>query len=178
MSMSSSLRTSRLTLDAFTATDATELHELFADPQTHTIGSGPFTELAQTERWIANRAATQRDHGLCWYALRCLDTGLLIGTCGMLKGRTTVAEPEIGYLIRRSHQGRGYATEAALAVLDQCRATGLIRVWATIRPHNTASCRIARRLGMRVDRTETDDRGDLLFHVIDLALDPLTSSGR
>jgi RimJ/RimL family protein N-acetyltransferase len=176
--MSPTLRTSRLTLNAFTAEDAAVLHELLADPRTHTIGSGPFTELPQTQRWIAERVATQRDQGLCWYALRCLDTGLLIGTCGVLKGRATFTDPQIGYLIRRSHQGQGYATEAALAVLDECRAAGLSRVWATIRPHNTASRRIARRLGMRVQRTETDDRGDLLFHVVHLTPDPSTSSGR
>ncbi len=85
----------------------------------------------------------------------------------MLRGRASFAEPEIGYEIRVSHRGRGYATEAATAVLQQCRAAGLTRVWASIRPHNTASRRIAGRLGMRVDRTENDDHGALLFYVID-----------
>lgn len=166
--LSPSLRTPRLKLDAFTADDAVELHELFADPQTHTIGSGHFTAFAQTQQWIANRVTTQRDHGLCWYALRCSETGLLVGNCGMLRGRVSFEEPEIGYEVRASHRGRGYATEAAAVVLQQCRTAGLTRVWASIRPHNTASRRIATRLGMRVDRTESDERGDLLFYVIDL----------
>lgn len=166
--MSPSLRTPRLRLDAFTADDAADLHELFADSQTHSIGTGPFTALAQTQQWIANRLAAQRNHGLCWYALRCVDTGLLIGNCGMLRGRTSFVEPEIGYEIRASHRGLGYATEAATAVLQQCRTAGLTRVWASIRPHNTASRRIADRLSMRMDHTDSDDRGALLFYVIDL----------
>lgn len=166
--MSPSLRTPRLQLDAFTASDAIELHALFADPDTHTIGSGPFTAVEQTERWIANRVTAQCDHGLCWYALRCPETGLLIGNCGMLQGRASFEEPEIGYEIRASHRGRGYATEAAGAVLQQCRDAGLRRVWASIRPYNIASRRIVARLGMRLDRTDSDERGELLFYVIDL----------
>ncbi|MBL7255861.1 GNAT family N-acetyltransferase [Paractinoplanes lichenicola] len=166
--MLSSLRTARLRLDAFTAGDAVELHELFADPDTHTIGSGPFTAFKQTERWIAHRLAAQREHGLCWYALRSSETGRLIGNCGMLAGRTGFEEPEIGYLIQASQRGRGYAGEAAGAVLEQCRAARLTRVWASIRPHNHVSRRIATGLGMHVDRTERDERGDLLFYVINL----------
>jgi ribosomal-protein-alanine N-acetyltransferase len=163
--MSPSLRTARLRLEAFTAGDTDELHGLFADPETHSIGSGPFTDVGRTRRWIADRPAAQREHGLCWYALRCPETRLLIGNCGMLKGRSNFEEPEIGYEIRASHRGRGYATEAAEAVLKQCRAAGLRRVWATVRPHNAASRHIVTRLGMRLDHTGSDD---LLFYVIDL----------
>jgi ribosomal-protein-alanine N-acetyltransferase len=61
--MSPSLRTARLKLDAFTAGDAVDLHELFADPDTHTVGSGPFTALAQTQRWIANRVTALNSSG-------------------------------------------------------------------------------------------------------------------
>ncbi|HEX9999663.1 MAG TPA: GNAT family N-acetyltransferase [Actinoplanes sp.] len=169
--MSPSLHTRRLELNMFTVHDAAELHELFADPRTHTIGSGPFTAFEQTERWIARRLTTQRDHGLCWYGLRCADTGLLIGNCGILEGRTGFNEPELGYEVRASHRGRGYATEAATAVLDQCRAAGLARVWATIRPHNAASRHIAARLGMHLNRVDSDERGDLLFYAADLNVD-------
>ncbi|MFC4072007.1 GNAT family N-acetyltransferase [Actinoplanes subglobosus] len=166
--MAPSLRTPRLRLDAFTADDAVELHALFADPETNTIGSGPFTTFEQTERWIANRVAAQHDHGLCWYALRCPETGLLIGNCGMLRGRTGFEEPEIGYMIRASHRGRGHAAEAAATVLRECRAAGLGRVWASIRPHNGASRHIVTRLGMHVERTESDEKGELLFYLVDL----------
>jgi len=169
--MRSALTTPRLQLKAFTPADAPELHELFADPQTHTVGSGPFTSLTETEQWIDNRLAAQRDHGLCWYGLRDPDSGLLLGNCGMLKGRTGYEQPEVGYEVRASRRRQGYATEAAAAVIQECRTAGLARVWASIRPHNITSCRIAVRLGMHIDRTETDNRGDLLFYVIDLLPD-------
>jgi [ribosomal protein S5]-alanine N-acetyltransferase len=162
------LITPRLRLSAFVLADTTELHELFSDPLTNTVGSGSFTSMSQTQRWIRNRVAAQRDHGLCWYALREQATNILIGNCGMLKGRATYSEPEIGYLIQQSSRGSGFATEAATAVMNECRSTGISRVWASIRPHNTPSRRIAAQLGMRIDRTEHDERGELLYYAIDL----------
>jgi ribosomal-protein-alanine N-acetyltransferase len=166
--MRTSLRTPRLDLRHFTAQDAGQLHELFSDPLSHTIGSGPFTSLSQTERWIGRRADALRDHGLCWYALRERASGALVGNCGMLAGRTGPAEPEIGYLIGRAYRGNGYAFEAAEAVLAECRSAGLRRVWSSIRPHNTASRRIVERLGLHVQRSEHDERGALLFYLADL----------
>jgi RimJ/RimL family protein N-acetyltransferase len=73
-----------------------------------------------------------------------------------------------GAPLYKADQGRGFASEAAHAVLHECRSAGIERVWASIRPHNTPSRRIAERLGMRIDRTDHDDRGALIFYVIDL----------
>lgn len=155
--------TSRLELRPFRSEDAAELHEIFSDPETHTIGQGPFTSLAQTAAWISRRAETERQHGLVWYAVRDRDGGPILGNCGLFAGRTGSAEPEIGYEIRRSCQGRGLATEAALAVLDDALASGIGRVWATIRPHNTASLRVAAKIGMIPQHTRLDGRGPLIY---------------
>ncbi|HEY2263676.1 MAG TPA: GNAT family N-acetyltransferase [Streptosporangiaceae bacterium] len=73
------------------------------------------------------------------------------------------AEPEIGYEIRRSSQGRGLATEAAGAVLNEALASGIGRVWATTRPHNTASLRVAAKIGMTPRHTRADGRGPLVY---------------
>ena len=87
----------------------------------------------------------------------------MLGNCGVFAGRTGSAEPEIGYEIRRSCQGRGLATEAARAVLDDALASGISRVWATIRPHNTASLRVAAKIGMTLQHTKADSRGPLAY---------------
>jgi [ribosomal protein S5]-alanine N-acetyltransferase len=166
--MRTALLTPRLRLTAFVSGDTAELHELFSDPLTHTIGSGPFASMSQTEQWIRNRMDAEREHGLCWYALRSRETDELIGNCGILKGRATFAEPEIGYLIGKSYRGRGLAGEAATAVVHECRAAGFSRLWASIRPYNTPSRRIVTQLGMRLERTDHDERGALLWYVIDL----------
>ena len=57
---------------------------------------------------------------------------------------------EIGWVITRTCQGRGYATEAAMALLKYGFETlGLHRVIATCQPENIPSYRVMERLGMR-----------------------------
>lgn len=157
------ITTSRLELRPFRHEDAAELHEIFSDPETHTIGEGPTASLAETAAWITRRAETERQHGLLWYAVRDRADGRMLGNCGLFAGRTGSTEPEIGYEIRRPCQGQGLATEAARAVLGDALASGIGRVWATIRPHNAASLRVATKLGMTPRYTTTDSRGPLVY---------------
>jgi [ribosomal protein S5]-alanine N-acetyltransferase len=167
--MRSTLRSERLSLRSFSRSDLIELHRIFSDPATHTIGSGPLLDIGQTEAWIERRIAVRSEHGLCWYGLRDRAGGELIGNCGVFPGRTGPREPEIGYEVRRDPQGRGYATEAVRAVVDECRVTGVGRLWATVRPHNEASLRVLRRLGMSVQHEAADDRGALIYLALDLS---------
>ena len=161
--MRTSLQTTRLDLACFQPADAPQLHEIFSDPLTHTIGTGPFADLKQTEDWIGRRVRAFHDIGLAWYALRLRETGSLVGNCGVFIGRTGPTEPEIGFEIRHADQRRGFAREAAQAVLDECHASGFPRVWATIRPYNAASLRVATHLGMTRRHTQSDERGDLVY---------------
>jgi RimJ/RimL family protein N-acetyltransferase len=155
--------TGRLELRPFRPEDAAELHEIFSDPETHTIGDGPFTSLAQTTAWIGRRRETERKLGLLWYAIRDRTTGRMVGNCGLFAGRTGSEEPEIGYEIRRSDQGQGLASEAARAVIEDALAGGLGRVWAAIRPHNAASLRVAAKIGMTRRHVAEDSRGPLIY---------------
>ena len=57
---------------------------------------------------------------------------------------------EIGWAIGRPHQRRGYATEAARALLAHAFETlRCHRVVATCQPENVASWRVMEKLGMR-----------------------------
>ena len=59
-------------------------------------------------------------------------------------------EVEIGWRFVTAARGRGYATEAARAVLAHGLGTlALPRIIADIRPENAASCRVAEKIGMR-----------------------------
>ena len=61
---------------------------------------------------------------------------------------------EVGWGIRRDRWGRGYATEGAVAALDWAFATlGWTDVIHCIDEENTASARVAERLGSRRLRT-------------------------
>jgi len=61
---------------------------------------------------------------------------------------------EIGWHLHPDAWGRGYATEAAQAVLDDAFSRGLAKVLAVTHPDNRASQAVCRRLGMtHVGRT-------------------------
>ncbi len=87
--------------------------------------------------------------------------GDFIGYCGLIVGRSTVEEPEIAYeLLQRAH-GRGYATEAAGAVLDAAIATGRKRLWSTVGTWNTRSFRVLEKIGF--ERDHVDDGGEFVW---------------
>jgi RimJ/RimL family protein N-acetyltransferase len=57
---------------------------------------------------------------------------------------------EIGWVFDRAYHGQGYATEAAVALLQYgFEALHLHRIIATCQPENVASCRVMEKLGMR-----------------------------
>ena len=156
------LITERFLLRRFDSRDVDDLHAMFADPLTNTIGNGPFTSVDQTRDWIAGRERARAEHGCCWYGIRERAGRELLGNCGVFAGRTGPREPEIGYMVAAARRGEGIAYEAAAAVLAEA-LVGVPRVWATIRPHNTISLRIAGKLGFVERRSENDERGALVF---------------
>ncbi|AOL94407.1 GNAT family N-acetyltransferase [Porphyrobacter sp. LM 6] len=68
----------------------------------------------------------------------------VIGSAGMGEHD---GQPELGYWIAREHWGRGYATEAAGAVLKIARTLGHRRVVAGHFIDNPASGKVLRKLG-------------------------------
>lgn len=90
-------------------------------------------------------AAVDALWGPCQVRLRA--SGLAIGGVGF-KGRPNQhGEVEIGYGFAESMRGRGYATEAAAALIGVGRRAGLTAVIAETHPANRASQRVLERLG-------------------------------
>ena len=66
--------------------------------------------------------------------------------------------PEIGYHIRRDCQRRGYAKEAAKAVMDWAFwNTGYPALYSYCKYTNEASIRTAEAIGMQFDREYPDE---------------------
>lgn len=160
--MPRSLLTPRLRLSTFTMADVDALHAIFSDPATHTIGDGAVRSVDETRAWVERRAQRYADHGVAWYAVRGHEDDRLIGNAGLFFGRTG-EEPEIGYEIAVGLRGRGYATEAAGAVVTAAGEAGWSRLWATVRPRNAASLAVLSRLHFQQQDIRHDQKGALVF---------------
>ena len=149
------LETERLFLRHFHILDSKPMHSVFGDADVMRFGDG-----AQTEEWVRSWLRTCLEHyyatwGFGPYAVVERRERAVIGYCGLFFFPDVNGQPEIeiGYRLARSSWGQGYATEAASAVRDFAFGTlGIKRLIAMIDPANTASVRIAEKLGMRYEK--------------------------
>ncbi|MBN2204673.1 MAG: GNAT family N-acetyltransferase, partial [Thermoleophilia bacterium] len=144
------LHTERLILRRFADDDTERLLEVFGDPEVmRHVGRGVPLD---RDELVASQARVRehwRVHGLGPLAVVERATGRLVGEGGLqlLEGGPDV---ELTYTLARAVWGRGYATEAAAAVLEWGFGTlGLTRIVGVAYPDNTASQRVLGKLGMR-----------------------------
>ncbi len=155
------IETDRLILTPEERHDADWLTELL-----NARGTQRFTLDDARER-IAEMQSMTAELGIGVLVLRTRATGEPLGYCGIVLGRGSLQEPELAYeLLPRAH-GRGYATEAARAVLDAAFATGRTRIWATVGAWNAPSFRVLDKLGFRRDHVGTDAQGEHVWMVCD-----------
>ena len=150
------LETPRLNLTLWRPGDGAEFHRIWGDPRV--IFWGAAQDLAASEAVLArviDRCADAPEP--CgWYALRTQGGGL-VGNALLQPTPSLPGDLEIGWHLAAAHQGHGYATEAARALLDHAFARlDIPRVVALIMPSNAPSARVAERLGMR--------RGERIIH--------------
>src|SRR5262245_21608846 len=145
------LETDRLTLRLLRESDLDAYAEMCADPEVmRNIGDGQ--PLTRPLAW-RNLAMMVGHWSLRGYGLWAADersSGVLIGRIGFWNPDCWPGF-ELGWMLRRSFWGRGYATEGARAAL-QVAFTQLDRphVISLIHPENAASIRVAERLGERL----------------------------
>lgn len=162
-----SLETERLRLRRWVVSDAEEYRALWVerDPRAlRRIDADGRPTVEEIRGWLVKNPLAA-DPGLGLLPIERRDNGEFIGYCGLTVGRASLDEPEIAYELARRAHGRGYATEAARAVVEAAERTGRRRLWATVREWNTSSFRVLEKLDFhRSDRiTEDPERGDLIW---------------
>ena len=79
----------------------------------------------------------------------------------MYFGKRDFEAKEIGYIVNRDYQRKGYALEAINAVIDMAFSEGIHRVFAECDPRNECSWRLLEKAGLV---RETHFRKNVFFH--------------
>lgn len=139
------LETERLILRRFTEEDIPALLEIFSDPEvTRFVPCRVGTIDEARELYAREYEPVYRKSGGCAYAVCLKEGGGVIGYV-----HTQMEEPyDFGYGYKKEFWGRGYAGEAARAVVGWLKAAGQPYITATHDVENPGSGRVMRAVGM------------------------------
>ncbi len=145
MSYPRKLNTPRLALDPFHLGDADELYSIRGDPLAMVHWDWPGDTTLEQTRAVARifMEDMERGTGLYW-TVRSRLAGAFVGVADL--SERTSDRADLGFMIRRDLWGRGYASEAAAAVIDEAWSMGLTRVSARCHADNTRSTHLLKRL--------------------------------
>ena len=148
------LKTTRLGFRRWSPADTELAMGLWGDPEvTRPIG-GPFSR-EQVEGGLAQEISTMASHGIQYWPIFLLASGQHVGCCGLRPYKPEQKIFEIGFHIRRAYRGRGYAREAARAVIDYAFSTLRVAgLFAGHHPANDPSRRLLEKLGFRYTHDE------------------------
>ena len=151
MSSRPTLHTHRLLLDAFVPEDAAELQRLAgarAIADTTLAIPHPYT-LTDALTWIDGQKNELKAESRTNFAIRLVAARQLIGGIG-LRDIDQHGQAELGFWIGVEYWGRGYAREAARAVIQfGFESVGLNRICAHHMVRNPASGRVLLAVGMQ-----------------------------
>ena len=166
------LETSRLILRHLEQNDLNDLYKLYSDPEIRKYFPEGVLTLAETREhleWYMNGPRDHPELGL-WATIH-KETGMFIGRCGLLPWEIDgKQEVEIAYLLDKLFWHQGLATEAALGILEYgFDKLNLSRLICLMAPENSASQRVAQRVGMslegKVDGIAADNFLTLIYAI-------------
>ncbi|MEU3604053.1 GNAT family N-acetyltransferase [Streptomyces sp. NPDC035033] len=148
------IRTGRLELVPLEVEHAGEMAGVLGDPALHAFTGGapesPEELRARYARWAAG--APDPRTTWCNWVIRAREEGRLVGT---VQATVVGGVAEVAWVVGSAWQGRGYASEAARALVGWLRDRGRTVV-AHVRPDHVASAAVARAAGL-VPTDETHD---------------------
>jgi RimJ/RimL family protein N-acetyltransferase len=160
------LETSRLILRHQVLDDLDSLYALYCDPEViKYIPDAPrsYKEARDELEWHMNGHPKHPELGL-WATIH-KETGLFIGRCGLLPWVIEQREEvEVAFLLAKKFWGQGLGTEVALAIVRYgFEELHLSRLICMIDPDNQASMKVARNIGMTLEKEMEDELGPFLL---------------
>ena len=148
------IETPRLTLRPMSLGDAEFVLRLFNEPSfIRYVGDKGIRTLEDAYSYIVTGPVESYGrHGYGLYVAQLKDPTETIGICGLLR-REWLTDVDLGFAFLPEYWSRGYAFEAAAAVVAYARqAYGVSRIVAITSPDNAPSHRLLERLGFRFER--------------------------
>ena len=148
MLAAAAIESPRLRLEPLRPEHAAELAPLLDDDRLHAFTGGAPLSPAELERRYARLAAGRSPDGrqgwLNW-VVRRRDDDAAVGT---VQATLTGDVAAVAWVVATPHQGRGYAREAAAAMVAWLRAAGTREIVAHVHPDHAASAAVARAAGL------------------------------
>ena len=148
------LETERLSLRRFTVDDAQFILTLLNEPSfLRYIGDKQVRNLEDARQYILNvPVASYERNGFGLGLVELREAHAPIGMCGLIR-REELPDPDIGFAFLPDFWSKGFAFEAAVAVLtDAHERLGLERILAITSLDNEASIKLLQRLGFRFEQ--------------------------
>ncbi|MGA2018933.1 MAG: GNAT family N-acetyltransferase [Opitutaceae bacterium] len=162
------IKTPRLSLREISTADDEFIFALMNEPAyIQYIGDRGIRTLENARAYITDKfAASYAKFGFGLYLVELKERPVSIGICGLVK-RDSLEHPDIGFALLREHCSRGFAFEAASAVLDYgFGALELKTVLGVTLADNKSSIRLLEKLGLKFQkmiRLPRMDRDNMLF---------------
>lgn len=145
------IETTRLLLRKFQEKDRVDLFELLSDEKGCLDGGGyhAITQLDEKFENLFKKFLEQQR-----YAIVLKEESKAIGIISMKEANRAVPAYEVGFVINRKYQQKGYALEAAKAVIDTWFSQTDTQMFIVSHyPYNTASRKLIEKLGFTYEGT-------------------------
>lgn len=147
-------------LDRPRLSDRDDIFEIFGDPRVWThFPSGRFTAESEASNYLEAKSHSWEVDELSTWMVRETPGGPILGVCGCeIKHRDTEGSFwNLGYRFRPEVQGRGWATAIGKLAIEQAQEVRPeVPVVAYLVEHNTASAKVAQKVGLSLQHRGLD----------------------
>jgi len=145
------IESKRLFITTWTKEDIADANRLWGDPKVmELIDSRGGLKPKEAEEKLNQEISRQERFGVQYWKVVLKETGMTIGCCGLRPYDVEANVYEIGFHIMSEHWGKGFATEAARAVIDYAFCTLKVsKLFAGHNPQNKASRAALEKLGFK-----------------------------
>lgn len=136
------IETQRLLLRPFAEEDYDDLYEFLSQRREDAFEAYPGITYENGREHLCYRLGSD-----AFYAMALKATGKVIGN--VYCGSRDFSAREVGFIVNKDYQRRGFALEAVTAVLAKCFSSDVHRVYAECDPRNECSRALLEKLGFR-----------------------------